>query len=119
MSANVADVGKRLQEIKSEIAHGCATDKAFRDAFLADPQGTIEAEYGLQAGALKDLTIEPAIEKANSIIVPIPEELDEAELTDEQLDMVAGGFWLWPGILPVVQYPTLPSGPVRGGGRRW
>jgi len=112
------DIATRLQEIKQELAQSCATDSEFRAAFLADPRGTVEAEYGLEPGSLKDLTIDPVVEKTNCIVVPIPPDINELELTDEQLDQVAGGRFFWNPMPVLPPIHTSPGGPIRPTARR-
>ena len=80
----------RFQEVKQEIAQKSATDSDFREALLANPASAIEEEYGLESGALAEVNIQ-VVEEAGGIVIPIPQDLSEMELTDEQLDQVAGG----------------------------
>ena len=85
------DLVSRIWEVKNELAQKCGTDEDFRTALIADTQGTIESEYGLEPGALEGLKISVVVEADNELIVPIGPDMSEMELSDEQLDAVAGG----------------------------
>ena len=91
MSMNPADLNERFLEIKNELAERCAQDSAFRNDLISSPNATVEKEYGLDAGALKDINMNIVVEEPGSVVVPIPPDMSEVELTDEQLDQVAGG----------------------------
>ena len=85
------NIRSRTKEIKDELAQKCDTDEDFRTALLADTQGTIESEYSLEPGSLKELKISVVVESENELIVPIGPDMSQMELSDEQLDQVAGG----------------------------
>ena len=61
---------------------------------MRTPKGTIESEYGLEPGTLEGLKISVVVEADNELIVPIGPDMSEMELSDEQLDAVAGGAFL-------------------------
>ncbi len=84
-------IGKRLAEVQKEVSAKAAQDKKFRDALLTNPKGAIEAEYGLPAGSLP-LSIQIVEEKPNSVVITIPPAVGNIELSDEQLEAVAGGY---------------------------
>jgi hypothetical protein len=84
-------IGKRLAEVQKEISVKAAQDKKFRDALLANPKGAIEEEYGIPAGGFP-LSIQIVEEKPNSVVITIPPAADNIELSDEQLEAVAGGY---------------------------
>ena len=90
--SNAEKIHERLQEVKNEIAAKAAQDPDFRSALIDNPQAAIEAEYSLEEGALGGTTLSVVEEAPDSILIPIPPDMSEVELTDEQLDKVAGGF---------------------------
>jgi hypothetical protein len=68
-------------------------DDAFRQALRRDPQGTVESVLGgkLPAG----VQVKLVEESANTFYLVLPAKLDRApagQLTDQQLDAVAGGW---------------------------
>ena len=81
--------GEKLQQSKSEIAAKSFTDSGFRAQLLADPRGTVEKEYGLPEGTWSDLNINIVEENSGEIVLPIPAA--DLELTEDQLELVAGG----------------------------
>ncbi|KZX60301.1 hypothetical protein A3709_11970 [Halioglobus sp. HI00S01] len=89
---NPAEFEKRFLEVKEEVSVKCGVDVEFREAFLKDPRGTLEAEYGLEPGALGDTVFKPIVEERGEITIVLPPDTSEMELSDEELDQVAGGF---------------------------
>jgi len=83
----------RLYEVKQELALKAANDSSFRKSLQANPLPTIEKEYNLPEGTLSQsgLNIEIVEEKPNSLVLPIPPSTDDVELSDDQLEAVAGG----------------------------
>ena len=84
-------LGKRFEEIKREIALKSAQNPAFRRDLKSNPVATIEKEYGLSGGTLGALKITVLEETPTHIIIPIPQSTENIQLTDEQLEAVAGG----------------------------
>ena len=89
---NATEFHNRLSEVKLELAAKAAQDTDFRNALIASPVSTVESEYGLPEGSLKDLSLRVVEEEPGGILIPIPPDISEMELTDDQLDQVAGGF---------------------------
>ena len=81
----------RMEEVKREIALKSAQNAAFRRDLMSNPAATIEKEYGLSGGSLGKLKISVVEESADNIVIPIPPSLENVQLTDEQLEAVAGG----------------------------
>lgn len=88
---DIISITRRLEEVKKEIASKAGQDAAFRASLLNDANGSIETEYGLPKGALSKLSIKIVEEGPNTIVVPIPPNRSSMELTDDQLEAVAGG----------------------------
>jgi hypothetical protein len=59
---------------------------------VSNPNTAIEKEYGLPAGSLSKLSIKVVEEPGGTVVVPIPPNRSNIQLTDEQLEAVAGGF---------------------------
>jgi len=121
MSSNAAAVSERMNEIKVELAEKCAQDSAFREALLSDPQGTVEAEYGLDAGTLGAIKIKPVVQDVDSIVVPIPADMSDMELSEEQLDQVAGGGVVFGVVIATVSAAATAAVVAQRtrSGRRW
>jgi hypothetical protein len=93
-----AKMQERFVEVKGEIAAKCAHDSDFRAALIRDPGATIEEEYGLEKGAMSEFTFNVMLEDDKTIVIPIPPDMTEAELSDDELDQVAGGFAFTAGL---------------------
>jgi hypothetical protein len=94
MSIDLQAIHKRLEEIKQEVAQACIQEPGFRQQLVQDPQGTLESHYNLPQGALSSINIHVVTEETGMVVLPIPPDMSDMELNDEQLEAVAGG-WSW------------------------
>lgn len=82
-------------ELKSRILTKAAEDGAFRARLIADPKGAIAAETGQTIPDGFDVVVhEDAATTAHLVLPPSP------ELTDAELEMVAGAGNLWQNSMP-------------------
>ena len=102
MVANLVENEARFREVKNEIAEQCAQDSKFRQKLLDNPHSTIEEKYELPADSLKEIDFKVVVEEPGSVVIPIPPNLSEMELTDEQLDQVAAGAAFGAFALPMI-----------------
>lgn len=68
----------------------------FKDQLITNPISTIEQFTGSSYSLANGVTLSVEDQSDDSIIylnIPAEPNLDELELTDEQLQSVAGGFW--------------------------
>jgi hypothetical protein len=68
------------------------SDAAFRQQLLADPRGVLQAQ-GLQLPSELEIVALENSDKLLNLVIPQPPAV-EGELSDEQLEDVAGGFGL-------------------------
>ncbi len=92
MAQDAAALQARFIEVKQEIAQRTTEDSDFREALLKDANGTIEEEYSLEKGALGQFDMQVVVEEGNKLVITIPGDTSEMELSDDELDQVAGGF---------------------------
>lgn len=71
----------------NQLVARCWVDEALKARFLANP-AAVMAEFGLQVPAGK--TVKAVANTAAELYIVLPEP--QEDLTDDQLDMVAGGF---------------------------
>jgi hypothetical protein len=85
------------REFELQLIEKAWKDDVFRQALLTDPQGAVERELGgkLPAG----LQVKVLAETPDTFYLVLPANPDRApagELTDQQLDAIAGGGWTDP-----------------------
>ncbi|MEL6132173.1 MAG: hypothetical protein AAFR59_02275, partial [Bacteroidota bacterium] len=68
-------------------------DPEFKAEFIANPQEVIERETGFAFDELPDRVKVVAVDKSDpfALYITLPVREDMLELTDEELEMVAGG----------------------------
>lgn len=76
--------------IDSKIIALAAKDSAFRKRLIADPQATLEKEFGLKLPPGVKLQVHEEGESVRHLVLPkAPSK--QAELSDDQLEAAAGG----------------------------
>lgn len=89
------------EELDDLIRERLAADPAFRDALLADPRGTVSALVGVD---LPDLvTVEVHEESLTSVHLVLPPSPTRDALSDDDLELVAGGGVCWMNVSPCCQ----------------
>ena len=80
------------QEKWNTIFDECNKNEKFRNAFITNPQQTLEKVLGepLKIGQFKLLVNDQA--ESSTIYINLPPSLDNLELTEEELETVAGGY---------------------------
>jgi len=104
LSPSAAALLQRKQ-IEAALIARCWEDDAFKKKLLADPKGTVEAAFriGLPAG----VTVRVQEESADALVLSLPARPKAGELSDVDLEHVAGGT----GKVP--RFPTTPIGPIQ------
>lgn len=84
------EMEKLLEQVKAKAW----VDSGFRRVLIAEPKKAIEALIG---GELpENVKINILEEQPGAINLVLPAKIEEEELSDDQLDSVAGGFCKWP-----------------------
>ena len=100
------------QEIENHLITKATTDGAFRSLLIADPRTALEQEIGLSLPA--DFELKVIEESANGMYLVIPPA--QGELSDLELEGVAGGKGGRGGSKPPVMSPGKGAGMVNAGG---
>jgi len=119
----VRKVAERISKVKDEVALQAVQDEDFRAALLKDPKAALCEEYGLEPSFFAHLNLRVVEEKKDELVLVLPPPMEE-ELTDEQLEVIAGGAAF---IGAVAAVGTLIGGVAAAGavvqstraGRRW
>jgi hypothetical protein len=74
-----------MQDLVSKFA---TENPRYREALIADPKGTLERQFGSALGAVE---VKAVVERADQAYVVIPHVPGEGELSDADLERVAGG----------------------------
>ena len=75
-------------EVQDLVAKFAAENPKYRSALLSNPKGTIEKQLNTSLGATKVVAV---ADTADTVHVVIPYAAAEGELSDSDLEKVAGG----------------------------
>ena len=98
---NTAEQQEKGSELVRTLAQKAWESAAFKEQLIKNPVATIEQVTGKSLPNLNDRRIVVEDQTDESVIyfnIPAKINTDELELTEEQLEMIAGG------ILPIVAY---------------
>jgi hypothetical protein len=76
-------------EIQDLVAKFSVENPKYRDALVKDPKSVIEKQLNTSLG---DLQVKAVVESADTAYVVVPHVPGEGELSDQDLEKVAGGF---------------------------
>jgi hypothetical protein len=79
------------REIEAGLIERAAKDEAFRRALVADPKGTLERELGVRMPDGVSLAIIEETPTRRYLVLPPAPRRDGGELSDTDLESVAGG----------------------------
>jgi len=87
------EVGNPLtrQDIEAKIVAQAWQDEDFRRKFLADPKGQFEEKLGIRLPANLKITAHQEDENQLHFVIPVSPPANLDELSDEDLERVAGG----------------------------
>jgi len=79
----------RLKAVEQALIRKSIEDESFRGRLLADPKATIEQELGRKLP--EDLEVRVLEETQETVYLVLPPKRAPGELSDAELDSVAGG----------------------------
>jgi hypothetical protein len=88
--AVMAEVSQRMTrgEVQDLLAKFAIDNPRYRQALMADPKSVVERQLNTSLGNVK---VKAVVETADTVYVVIPHTASEGELSDADLEKVAGG----------------------------
>jgi hypothetical protein len=83
------DKGRKTVEMQTQLIAKAWQDESFKQRLLDDPKGVVSQE--LDVDLPDDFTLQCFANDANHQYLVLPPALEVSELTDEQLESIAGG----------------------------
>ena len=79
----------RQQDLESQLIAKAWQDPAFKQTLINDPKGTIEKETGMKIPDGVEIQVHE--ETADTLHLVLPPKPEEGELSEEELELAAGG----------------------------
>ena len=102
---------QRRNQVQTQLIERATGDQAFRRELLANPKGTLEREYGVQIPADREITVVEDTQTTAHLVLPPAPAAAQAELSDRELEAVAGGSGGSSGDIWCILDPRTCSGP--------
>ncbi|MNY29558.1 hypothetical protein D3C86_1636080 [compost metagenome] len=80
---------KTLEQLQAELVTALMRDEALKAEFFAAPNAVASRALGIQLPSF--IRLMPVEVPANAILIPLPAKMSEDELSDLDLELVAGG----------------------------
>jgi hypothetical protein len=79
------------RDIEAKIIALAWQDDEFRQKFVSDPKGQFEERLGTKLPESLEMTVHEEDENSLHFVIPLKPKANLAELSDEELEKVAGG----------------------------
>ena len=90
-ASELKKISDRIEKMKEEVALKSVQDGDFRASLVRDPKAALAEEYGLEPDFFSSISIRIVEEQPNELLLNIPAPVAEGELSEEELEAVAGG----------------------------
>jgi hypothetical protein len=103
---------KKSQELLQTIITKSWEDESFKQELIANPIDAIEKATGKRINLLKGKTLIVKDQTDDSVVyinIPAEPNMEDLELSEEQLEVIAGGGFM----IPPWVIPTLPTDPSK------
>lgn len=92
MSQGTEQYLEQRQKLDRQVIERAMTDPDFRESLQGDPKATLEAEYGIRIPEQAEVKV--LEEDANTHFFVLPPAPIMGELSEEELEAVAGGWYV-------------------------
>ena len=80
---------KTIEQYQAELMEALLQDEALKAEFIASPNEVASRMLGIEIPSF--IKLMPVEVPANTLLIPLPAQTDEDELSDLDLELVAGG----------------------------
>jgi len=83
------------QQFEQKLIEKAMKDESFRKQLIENPKDVIEAEFGRKIPEFFKINVIEEDAQTVYLVLPQAVQNQEMELTDAELNAVAGGAWSW------------------------
>jgi hypothetical protein len=113
MSGNSGDSGAiSRRELEEKIVARAWTDEAFRRSFVANPKAEFESQLAIKLPSALKISVHEEDDSHLHFVIPAKPQADVSELSDADLEKVAGGV----DVLVTVAVVSVVGGLAAAGG---